>query len=60
MPALLKPGKVTLVIAPVIAIVSDQINTLTSKGIDAVAVGKTPISTKNKTFCSKGIASRVM
>ena len=39
-PALLNPGKVTLVIEPVIAIISDQINSLTSKGIDAVALGR--------------------
>ena len=42
-PTLLNPGKVTLVIEPVIAIISDQITTLTSKGIDAVALGRCSI-----------------
>ena len=41
MPALLNPGKVMLVIEPVLAIISDQINTLTSKGVGAVALGRT-------------------
>ena len=38
-PALLNPGRLTLVIEPVVAIISDQLNTLTCKGIDAVALG---------------------
>ena len=37
-PALLNPGRLTLVIEPVVAIISDQLNTLTCKGIDAVVL----------------------
>ena len=39
LPALLSPGKVSLVIEPVVAIISNQIEVLQSKGIDAVALG---------------------
>jgi len=37
-PALLNSGRLTLVIEPVVAIISDQLNTLTCKGIDAVVL----------------------
>jgi len=39
LPALLSPGKVTLVIEPVVAIIMNQIQLLQSKEIDAVALG---------------------
>ena len=39
LPALLSPGKVSLVIEPAVAIISNQIEVLQSKGIDAVALG---------------------
>ena len=35
----LNPGRLMLVIEPAVAIISDQLNTLTCKGIDAVALG---------------------
>ena len=33
------PGNVTLVIEPVTAVITDQVKSLQSKGIDAVALG---------------------
>jgi len=39
LPALLSTGKVSLVIEPVIAVITNHIETLQSKGIDAVALG---------------------
>jgi len=38
-PALLNPGKVTLIIEPITAVITDQVKSLCSKGIDAVALG---------------------
>ena len=38
-PALLNPGKVTLVIEPVTAVITNQVKSLQSKGINAVALG---------------------
>ena len=39
-PALLNPGKITLVIEPVVAIITNQVLSLRAKGIDAVAIGR--------------------
>ena len=39
-PALLNPGKITLVIEPVVAIITNQVLSLRAKGIDAVALGR--------------------
>jgi len=39
LPAFLSTGKVSLVIEPVVAIITNQIEALQSKGIDAVALG---------------------
>jgi len=38
-PALLNPGKITLVIEPIVAIITNQVLSLRSKGIDVVALG---------------------
>jgi len=39
LPALLSPGKVSLVIEPAVAIIINQVETLCCKGIDAIALG---------------------
>ena len=39
-PALLNPGKVSIVIEPVVAIINNQVEALKNKGIDAVALGR--------------------
>ena len=39
-PALLNPGKITLVIEPVVAIITNQVLSLRAKGVDAVALGR--------------------
>ena len=39
LPALLSPGKVSLIIELVVAIIKNQIEALQNKGIDAVALG---------------------
>ena len=49
-PALLNPGKVTLVIEPVVAVITNQIQSLRSKGIDAVALGRAAGSNKLANF----------
>ena len=38
--ALLNPGKVTLVIEPVVAVITDQVRSLKNMGLDAVALGR--------------------
>ena len=38
--ALLNPGKVTLVIEPVVAVITDQVRSLKNVGLDAVALGR--------------------
>ena len=49
-PALLNPGKVTVVIEPVVAVITNQIQTLRSKGIDSVALGRAAGSNKLTNF----------
>jgi len=38
-PAILNPGKITLIIEPIVAIITNQVLSLRSKGIDVVALG---------------------
>ena len=47
MPALLNPGKVTLVIEPIL---NDQIKTLTSIGVDTVTLGGAAGNDSKKNF----------
>ena len=49
-PALLNPGKITLVIEPVVAIVTNQVLSLRAKGIDAVALGRAAGANKLTNF----------
>ena len=38
--ALLNPGKITLVIEPIVAVITDQVQSLKNKGLDVVALGR--------------------
>ena len=49
-PALLNLGKVTLVIEPVITIITNQVLSLRAKGIDAVAVKRAADANKLTNF----------
>ena len=49
-PALLNPGKVCIVIEPVVAIINNQVEALQRKGIDVVALGRTAGSKKSPNF----------
>ena len=49
-PALLNPGKITLVIEPVVAIITNQVLSLRAKGIDAVALGRAAGANKLTNF----------
>lgn len=49
-PALLNPGKITLIVEPVMAIITNQVLSLRSKGIDAVALGRAAGSNKLSNF----------
>ena len=49
-PALLNPGKVTVVIEPVVAVITNQIQSLRSKGIDSVALGRAAGNSKLANF----------
>ena len=46
----MNPGKVTLVIEPMVAIINDQIKTLTAKGVDAIALGEPAGKDSKKNF----------
>ena len=48
--ALLSPGKISLVIEPVVAIIINQVETLQCKGIDAVALGRAADTNKSANF----------
>ena len=50
LPALLPPGKISLVIEPVFAVIVNQVKALQSKGIDAVALGRTAGTSKSANF----------
>ena len=49
-PALLNPRKITLVIEPVVAIITNQVLSLRAKGIDAVALGRAAGANKLTNF----------
>ena len=49
-PALLNPGKVTVVIEPVVAVITNQIQSLRSKRIDSVALGRAAGNSKLANF----------
>ena len=49
-PVLLNPGKVTVVIESVVAVITNQIQSLRSKGIDSVALGRAAGSNKLTNF----------
>ena len=49
-PTLLNPKKVTLVIEPVVVVITNQIQSLRSKGIDAIALGMAAGSNKLANF----------
>jgi len=44
LPALLSPGKVSIVVEPVVAIIINQVETLQCKGIDAIVMGKAAVT----------------
>ena len=48
--ALLNPGKVTLVIEPVVAVITDQVRSLKNMGLDAVALGRAAGNNKLTNF----------
>ena len=48
--ALINPGKITLVIEPVVAVITNQIQNLKSKGIDAFALGRAAGKSKLSNF----------
>ena len=50
LPALLSSGKVAIVIEPVVAIITNQVDSLTTKGIDAVALGRAAGNSKSRNF----------
>ena len=49
-PALLNPGKVSIVIEPVVAIINNQVEALQKKGIDAVALGRAVGNKKSSNY----------
>ena len=49
-PALLNPGKISLVVEPVVAIITNQVDTLQKKGVDAVALGNAAGAIKSSNF----------
>ena len=49
-PALLNPGKVSIVIEPVVAIINNQVEALKNKGIDAVALGRAAGNKKSSNY----------
>jgi len=54
-PALLNPGKITLIIEPVTAVITDQVKSLQSKGIDAVALGSSAANRTVRSANFKGV-----
>ena len=50
LPALLSPGKVSLVVEPVVAIIINQVEMLQRKGIDAIALGNAASSKRSANF----------
>jgi len=50
LPALLSPGKISLVIEPVVAIILNQVDALQHKGIDAIALGPAAGSRRSANF----------
>lgn len=48
--ALMNPGKITLVVEPVVAVITNQIQSLKSKGIDAFALGRAAGKSKLANF----------
>ena len=50
LPALLSPGKVSVVVEPVVAIIINQVETLQRKGIDAIAMGRAAGTKKSANF----------
>ena len=49
-PTLLNPGKVSIVIEPVVVIINNQVEALKNKGIDAVASGRVAGNKKSSNF----------
>lgn len=49
--SLLNPGKITLVIEPVVAVITNQVHTLRARGIDAVALGRAAGGNKLTNYC---------
>ena len=49
-PALLNPGKISIVIEPVVAIINNQVEALQNKGIDAVALGRAAGNKKSSNY----------
>ena len=51
MPALLNPSKMTLVIEPVVAVITDQVNILCFKDKDVTVFGRAAGKDKVSDFC---------
>ena len=52
LPSLLNPGKISLVVEPVVAVITNQVDALQKKGIDAVVLGPAAgIAEKSINFC---------
>ena len=49
-PALLNPGKICLVVEPVVAVITNQVDSLQKKGIDAIALGRAAGNSKSSNF----------
>ena len=49
--ALMNPGKITLVVEPVVAVITNQIQNLKSKGMDAFALGRAAGKSKLANLC---------
>jgi len=50
LPSLLSPGKATLVIEPVVAVITNQVETLQKKRVDAIALGRAAGAKKSVNF----------
>ena len=50
MPTLLNPGKICLVVEPVVAVITNQVDSLQKKGIDAIALGRAAGNSKSSNF----------
>ena len=52
LPSLLNPGKISLIVEPVVAVITNQVDALKTKGIDAVVLGPAAgIAEKSINFC---------